>query len=992
MFKHLLLLVGVILSLQGYSQLGKPLNYNSDKRPGHYVMAGAQVITSAGEESKQMWIEVKDGVIHNLHSEDPKLEISYIPCFDQTIIPSFIDLDAEIGINTKAMKNREMRGPRHWNPAVHPELRAADYVKLNSDDNKTYRSQGFGLVASRYNDGIFQGTAVLTDLDDQWNNKSVVESDVLQGMSFSKGNSKEAYPGSLMGSIALIRQTLYDTDWYSANKRRGRVPYDPALEALNRNRKKPILFTVSDPTDIERVQDIADEFKLSPIISVGMEAYQEIPSFTDEQKLIIRLNEVKGYDIEDPLVENLLSQEKLMHWEYAPYNAALLDANGIDFVLSAKDKQQGFLQLVKQAVEYGLSADEALKALTIYPAQWLGIDQEFGKIVKGKPANFLVTSGDLFTSKFQILTNVINGNPYVIEDPMLSMSGKFQFDYNKASYFADFSNGKIENIIQGKDTLNTKGAYQFNGKKITLSIVDKDNQVLWFRGSGVFDKTKFTVVVKNGFGDYSNISFERISDLTEEEQQQKDSDIPSIEELDIPYPFSSFGITEQLLSSIDNSERLLTAVPILIQNATIWTNTEKGVIQGGVYLKDGKVISVFENGQMPNVADNTIIYNFQGAHISAGIIDEHSHIAISRGVNEATQNITSEVRIGDVVDHRDVNIYRQLSGGVIASQLLHGSANPVGGQSALIKLNWGESANGLNINNTDGFIKFALGENVKQANWGDNYRTRFPQTRMGVEQVYYDGFKRAKYYAEEKKKYKRNPLVYRKPRVDLELEALQEILESKRFISCHSYIQSEINMLMHVADSMGFKVNTFTHILEGYKLADKMKAHGAAGSTFSDWWAYKFEVNDAIPYNAAMMTKAGVLSAINSDDAEMGRRLNQEAAKAIKYGALSEEEALKLVTLNPAKMLHLDDQLGTVEAGKSASIVVWSDHPLSIYAKAELTIIDGVVRYERSLDELRTQHEKAERARLMSKLLKYKQSGGEMQEVKPEDNSYYHCH
>jgi imidazolonepropionase-like amidohydrolase len=310
--------------------------------------------------------------------------------------------------------------------------------------------------------------------------------------------------------------------------------------------------------------------------------------------------------------------------------------------------------------------------------------------------------------------------------------------------------------------------------------------------------------------------------------------------------------------------------------------------------------------------------------------------------------------------------------------LLHGSANPIGGQSAIIKLRWGKSPEEMKFEKADGFIKFALGENVKQSNWGDYNVVRFPQSRMGVEQVYYDQFTRAKEYDAKQKmfasmsdKTKFPPAFHR----DLELEALAEILNQKRFITCHSYVQSEINMLMHVADSMGFKVNTFTHILEGYKVADKMKAHGVGASTFSDWWAYKMEVKDAIPYNAALLTQMGITTAINSDDAEMGRRLNQEAAKTIKYGGMTEEEAWKMVTLNPAKLLHIDNKVGSIKVGKDADVVLWSDNPLSVYAKAEKTIIDGKIYYDIEEDvKLRIDIQK-ERARIIQKMLDEKKAG-----------------
>ena len=381
-------------------------------------------------------------------------------------------------------------------------------------------------------------------------------------------------------------------------------------------------------------------------------------------------------------------------------------------------------------------------------------------------------------------------------------------------------------------------------------------------------------------------------------------------------------------------------------------------------------------------------------HLSCGIIDEHSHIAISRGVNEGSQAVTAEVRIGDVINPNDHNIYRQLAGGTTTSQLLHGSANPVGGQSAIVKLRWGVSAEEMKVENADGFIKFALGENVKQSNWGSFNTIRFPQTRMGVEQVFYDAFYRAEAYQEAWKNYNNLSTKEKKntppPREDLELNALVEILNSERFISCHSYVQSEINMLMHVADSMGFTVNTFTHILEGYKLANKLAEHGAGGSTFSDWWAYKFEVNDAIPHNATLLNNAGVLTAINSDDAEMGRRLNQEAAKAVKYGNTTEEDAWKMVTLNPAKLLHLDDRMGSIKVGKDADLVLWTDNPLSVYSKVKQTYVDGKLMFDSEIDKQLRERDLKERMRII-KLMSEDKSSGEKQNPKKEIDILYHC-
>ncbi|MDP4265538.1 MAG: amidohydrolase family protein, partial [Bacteroidota bacterium] len=360
--------------------------------------------------------------------------------------------------------------------------------------------------------------------------------------------------------------------------------------------------------------------------------------------------------------------------------------------------------------------------------------------------------------------------------------------------------------------------------------------------------------------------------------------------------------------------------------------------------------------------------------------------------------------IADNLNPDDINIYRQLSGGVTTSHILHGSANVIGGQTQLIKLRWGANDDDLKFKGAAPFIKFALGENVKRspsAIGNSSNNNRYPDTRMGVEQVLVDAFTRAKDYKKEWQDYntakekllkEKKPLTsLQAPRRDLELDALVEILDKKRFITCHSYITSEILSAMSVADRMGYKVNTFTHILEGYKVADKMKEHGANASTFSDWWAYKMEVQDAIPYNAAIMTRVGLNVAINSDDAEMARRLNQEAAKTVKYGGMSEDQALKMVTLNPAKMLHVEDRVGSLKVGKDGDVVVWSDNPLSIYAKSLYTIVDGTIYFDRERDAQMQKWVDTERARLIKKMNGEKRSGAPVIPAQPTYQVIHTC-
>jgi imidazolonepropionase-like amidohydrolase len=443
----------------------------------------------------------------------------------------------------------------------------------------------------------------------------------------------------------------------------------------------------------------------------------------------------------------------------------------------------------------------------------------------------------------------------------------------------------------------------------------------------------------------------------------------------ITYPFGAYGWDE--MPKQQN---------ILIKNATVWTSEKEGILNNtDVLVKNGKIAAIGKNlsDQSATVIDGT------GKHLTPGIIDEHSHIAVF-SINEGGQSVTSEVRIADNLNPDDINIYRQLSGGVTTSHILHGSANTIGGQTQLIKLRWGVNDTALKFKGADPFIKFALGENVKRTTSRNN--NRFPDTRMGVEEVLMDAFTRAKDYERDMNAYNNRPKnsLLAPVRRDLELDALVEIMNSKRFITCHSYVQSEIVSAMRVAEKFGFKFNTFTHILEGYKVADKMKLHGANASTFSDWWNYKMEVVDAIPQNASIMHKMGLNVAINSDDAEMARRLNQEAAKSIKYG-LSEEDALKMVTINPATMLHIQNQTGSIKVGKDADLVLWNNDPLSIYAVAQNTIVDGIMYFDRAHDlQLRKQIQE-ERNRLIQKLSGEKKGGAMMTPAQPRMEVELHC-
>jgi len=382
---------------------------------------------------------------------------------------------------------------------------------------------------------------------------------------------------------------------------------------------------------------------------------------------------------------------------------------------------------------------------------------------------------------------------------------------------------------------------------------------------------------------------------------------------------------------------------IVIKDATIMTVSHGDIPKGSILIRDGKIAEV---GITVNAPTDATVIDAAGRYVTPGIIDPHSHIAISGGVNEGTLAVTSMTAIEDVLDPTDINIYRELAGGVTTTLTLHGSANPIGGTSATIKLRWGKDAKGLLFQGAKPGLKFALGENVKRG----GTTGRYPASRMGTEDVIRTAFIEAREYMRRWDDYRKRSAAGDKtaipPRKDLTLEPLAEVLRGERLTYVHGYRADEMMTVLRMADEFGFKVNSFEHALEGYKIAKEMAAHGAVGSTFADSWAYKAEAWDAIPYNAAIMTRKGVLSTLNSDSAERARHMNQEAARAMKYGGLNEQEALALITINPAKELKIDNRVGSIDPGKDADLVIWNRHPLSIYAVAQKTIIDGQVYFD----------------------------------------------
>jgi len=986
--KHIsiILLIFLFAFAEILAQESFPINGPQNKLHTTYAIVHATIFKTYNTKIENATLIYKDGQIIDCGvNVSIPINAVIIDAKGKFIYPSFIDAFTSYGLPDlkKEPKNAPQmesatKGAVAWNQALKSDARASNSLALNIAQAEEFRNNGFGTVHTFIKDGIARGTGTVVTLADGKENELILNANASANYSFDKGTSTQDYPNSLMGTIALLRQTYLDATWYKNGGNKEQV--NLSLDAWNNTQNLPQIFEANGKLNVLRAAKIASEFNVNYVIKSNGDEYQRADEIKQTKAtLIIPINFPATPDVEDPYDAAMLELDDLKHWELAPYNLGILEKKQIPFCISATDlkTKNDFLPNLRKAVKYGLTDTAALKALTRNPANILNIYSKVGSLEKGKLANFIITSGNIFKDKTVIYDNYIQGKKYGIKDwtnnnlkGILKISGVLISPINVSITEKDLKYQASAKIDTSKINCS------INATRNLINISFTHNKNLYkLSGAIKFDNENNATSIAGSFIDSLGIarpwSAVYMADTAIAKTNAKDSAETIKIVPKIIYPFISYGFNE-----------LPTQKKYLVKNATIWTNETDGVLkETDVLIDGGKIVQIGKNIS----SANAIEIDGKNKHLTAGIIDEHSHIAISSGVNESSQTSTAEVRIGDVVNCDDINIYRQLSGGVVAAQLLHGSANAIGGQSALVKLRWGNTPEKMKIEGADGFIKFALGENVKQSNWGSGGQ-RYPQTRMGVEQVYYDAFTRAREYDLAIKN-----TANKNVRRDLDLETLAEILNKKRVVTCHSYIQSEINMLIHVADSFKFTINTFTHILEGYKVADKMKKHGVGASTFADWWAYKFEVMEAIPYNAAILHDMGVTVAINSDDAEMGRRLNQESAKAIKYGGLSEEEALKLCTLNPAKLLHLDNKMGSIKIGKYADVVLWNNNPLSIYARVEKTFVDGILYYDLQHDiELRSEIAQ-ERESIIRKMIAAKKNGEKTEKPKQKNHINYGC-
>ncbi|EEF59759.1 amidohydrolase family protein [Pedosphaera parvula] len=1003
--KHLFLFVGIILSLF----LSLPLAVTAETelvppgfRPiplGVHALKGGKVVVKPGETLDGATILIRDGFIEKVGKDlaipaDARVwDMKGLTIYAGLIDP-YLALEAKPAAKAEKKdsedsgltgggirffgttpQEHETEGPGSEVGLVTPERRMARTFAPDAKVLASLRELGFTTANVVPNKGIIRGTSTFVALSDEEPSHAIIKPDVFQHVSFDLENRKEdTYPESPMGAVAAVRQAFFDAQHYIIEQvyhqkhpdvhKRPAFNFNVSLEALApaTQKRMKVVFDPKDALLVDRAARIAHEMNLDfYMVSSGEEWRRPDLAKAAGVPFIVPLNYPALPKMPSDDDWSQVTLDELRAWDWAPENPAVLHNQGLEIALttSGLTEKKDFRKNLRLAIDRGLSETNALAAMTTVPAKLCGLDNLLGTIEPGKQANFTIVNGKgYFDPESKVHSVWIDGRFYRVpgesaeEEEKEGKPAKTQEREEKVAK-PTTPEGGDPNKIQPESP--ETGAPEKTKPKPETKPETKPEIATTEPGKSKEDKKQ-------------------------EEKEKKLAKMKDLQKRIAHSPLEGRG-------AISNPPALL------IRGATIWTCGPEGRLENAdFYIKGGKVEQVgtnlFAHSSVPK--DTTVIKG-DNLNITPGIIDCHSHSMILGDVNESTLPSTAMVRIGDVVNSETENIYLQLAGGLTVANLLHGSANPIGGQNCVIKLRDGETPEGLKFEGAMLGIKFALGENVKQANWGDKAVTRFPQTRMGVETFFANRFTAAQQYLKAWADYKKSGGL--PPRRDLELEAIGEIIQGKRLIHCHSYRQDEILMLMRLMERFGVKIGTFQHVLEGYKIADEIAKHGAGGSTFSDWWAYKFEVYDAIPYNGSLMRDRGVVVSFNSDSDELARTMNLEAAKAVKYGGVPEEEALKFVTLNPAKQLHIDKNVGSLEPGKDADFVLWSKSPLSSETICLETWIEGKKYFDYSLSPARTKALSQERADLIAKaqkLAKLSDDGSGSGEGGSDDKSFFH--
>ncbi len=984
--------------------------------PPYYAITNARIVTVSGPVIERGTLVIANGLIAALGTNVAiPPEAWTIDGEGLTVYPGLFDALSDLALESEDAGAEGSRagagaarggggaladGPED-RPATFSYRNAADALTTEDSRLKTWREGGFTTVMTAPADGIVTGQGAVVSLRDGRPQEMVVKTPAALRLNLRGPGGFRSFPGSLFGVMAYLKQLFLDAGRYArataADRARPagleRPAYDRTLDPLGRAiaERWPVLIPGDDAKEIRRALVLGKALGARTVVYGAQQGY----AIADElagagAPVLVNLKWPERTKDADPESEESLRSLRNRAW--APATPKALHEAGASFAFYSGGiaTPREVLASVRKAVEAGLPSGAALRGLTLGVAEIYGVADRLGSVERGKIANLIVTDGDLFAEQTKVKIVFVDGLKFEKreagrpeEPPTVDLSGTWTLTVESPRGTQEST---AELTMEKDGTLSGKVRGQRGEGSLTEGWVSGD-RFSFTVSMTMGPRTVEAVYTGTMEGDEieGSVSFGRFSSEFKGTKQPGTEGAvaaaaPEAAPADAP---AEVGVEGRAAGeAVTPPEPVRAAGPmsamvdwdappptLLIQNATVMT-VARGTIEGSsVLVRDGKIAAVGSDLRVPPGAR---VIDATGKYVTPGIIDAHSHIATD-AVNEGSIAVSSMVRIEDVIDPTDINIYREAAGGVTTSHTMHGSANPIGGQNAIIKHRWGEDAEGLRFQAAPPTIKFALGENVKRSNFSPQPGTerRYPATRMGTMDVIRRTFIDAREYKrkwDEYERRRRNERDLVPPERDLKLEPLVEILEGKRLVHAHSYRADEILQLIRMAEEFGFQIAAFQHVLEGYKVADEIAAHGAGASTFSDWWAYKVEAYDAIPYNAALMTRRGVVVSINSDSPEEARHLNQEAGKTMKWGGLSEDEALALVTINPAKQLRVDNRVGSIEVGKDADLAIWENHPLSVYAKCLTTIVDGRIVFEAEQDRERQEHIAAEKEALKRKV------------------------
>ncbi len=962
-----------------------------ENTPAVFALTNATLVTEPGNVVNNATIVIRDGIIEAAGRRvSAPADATVIDLNGKTVYPGFIDMYSEIGMpdlgsppgarNISDIPDEYLemiqgimrtqvtedagRAAVHWNPQVRSFYRSASVFQPDKDEASTLRSQGFVLAQVVPKHGIFRGYSTVASLGEEDANFLIAREDVAQVMSFSRSRELGGgYPTSLMGVIALMRQTFYDADWYEraheAYRSQAGLPQPElniSLAALSDAVRggTPFIADASDEIGFLRAYDISREFSLDMWVLGSGDEYKRIDAVSRTNlPVIVPVNFRQAPSVEKPEDAMNTSLSQLRDWYLEPENPAKLVQAGVPvtFTSNGLRNKGDFLGKLRTAVKRGLSEEDALRALTVTPAGMLGVDNKYGTVAEGKAASLVITDGNIFDEATSVQQVWVDGKMFVIKDET-DTRGEYAVQAGNV-----LQNAVIE--IKGSPS-RLSGTIAMGGESVNLSSLSFDNERISFRfkGDGLgldgnirmsanFSDGEMMGIGETGDGSFFNWTANKTADVDAGEERET-AETPGLT-LQTLFPSVDYGITttpEQPRS-------------VLVQNATIWTQGPEGRMENAdLLIREGRIEQVGRNISAPRGA---VVIDGTGKHVTPGLIDPHIHSSIAGGVNETGYNMTAEVRIQDVIHTNTVWIYRLLAGGLTTAKLFHGSANPVGGQDAVIKMRWGGLPEDVLVEDATPGLKMAMGENVVRR------PDRYPSTRMGVEEIMRDAFLAAREYEKQWNEWRSNGNGI-PPRRDLQLEAILEVLNGERKAHVHAYRQDEMLMMMRLAEEFGFTVGTFEHALEGYKIADELREHGAIPVIWSDWHSFKVESYDGILHNAKLLIDAGVVTSLHSDNTQIATRMNWEAGKVVRAG-VSHEDAMDLITKNPAIALGIDHRVGSLEPGKDADFVIWNGNPMSAFSIAKQTWVDGRKYFDREEDLRKREEIQEERSKLIEYLL-----------------------